>query len=231
MMESKGRRKKIGRVAMSCAIACADSIHQGQFDTLASYSSPVVFNNTCWSWHEVALFFLDCGARGYIGTLWAIDNHAAVVAAEVFYENVFRGTVLGAVRKALKAIEATPSNNIYVFWGLHFSSIRPGSDIGVSAAKIKNEVARSVMAWIRKIKTTQSAEVRRNSIRVLGSILREIAINFPSPDTLRLVRNVKEEVPELSQPDTSREFAEHGSPGTDSVGRECPIEYRTNSAS
>jgi hypothetical protein len=231
MLESKGRRKKIGRIAMSCAIACADSIHQGQFDTLASYSSPVVFNNTCWSWHEVALFFLDCGARGYIGTLWAIDNDAAVVAAEVFYENIFRGTVLGAVHKALKAIETTPSNNIYVFWGLHFSSVSPGSDIRVSVAKIQNEMARSVAAWISKIKTTKSTEVRRNSIRVLNAILREIVVNFPTPAAVRFVEKIKKIVPELSQADTSREFAGHTPSETDSVGRECPIEYRTNSES
>ena len=229
MLESKGRRKKVGRIALSCAIACADSIHQGQFDALASYSSPVVFNNTCWSWHEVALYFLDCGARAYIGTLWAIGNDAAVVAAKVFYENVFHGTLLGAVHKALQVIEATPSNNIYVFWGLHFSSLPPGNEIGASAAKIKNETARSVVAWIRKIKTTRSAEVRRNSIRVLQSILREIVINFSTPDALSFVEEVNKILPELSQPDISREFAEQGSPPTDSVGRECPIEYRTKS--
>ena len=227
MMKSEGRRTKIGRIALSCAIACADSIHQGQFDALASYSSPVVFNNTCWSWHEVALFFLECGARGYIGTLWAIGNDAAVVAAKVFYENVFCGTVLDAVHKALKAIDATPSNNIYVFWGLHFSSLPPGNDIGASVSKIKNETARSVLEWIRKIKTTKSAEVRRNSIRVLQSILREIVLNFSTPDALSFVEKVKEILPELSQPDISRELAERGSPATDSMGRECPTEYRT----
>jgi hypothetical protein len=230
MLRSEGRRKKIGRIALSCAIACTDSIHQGQFDALASYSSPIIFNNTCWSWHEVALFFLDCGARGYIGTLWAIGNDAAVVAAKVFYENVFRGTVLGAVHKALKAIAATPSSNIYVFWGLHFSSLPPGNDIGASVAKIKEETARSVMAWIRKIQTTKSAEVRRNSIRVLKSILREIVINCSTPDALSFVEDVKKILPELSQLDTSREFVEHGSTA-DSVGRECPIEYRTESVS
>jgi hypothetical protein len=227
MLESEGRRKKIGRIPLSCAIACADSIHQGQFHTLASYSSPVVFNNTCWSWHEVALFFIDCGARGYIGTLWAIGNDAAVVAAKVFYENVFRGTILGAVCKALKAIEATPSNNIYVFWGLHFSSLPPGNDSRASVAKIKSETARSVMAWVRKIKTTKSAEVRRNSIRILKSILRELVVNFSTADALGFVEKVKKVLPELSNSDTSRELAERGPSASDSIGRECPIEYRT----
>jgi hypothetical protein len=74
ILRCKGRRKKKNRVAMSCHIACADTIHQGQFHTLADHGSPLVCNNACWSWSEVAAFFLDCGARAYIGTLWAIDN-------------------------------------------------------------------------------------------------------------------------------------------------------------
>jgi hypothetical protein len=229
MLQSEGRRTKIGRIALSCAIACADSIHQGQFDVLASYSSPIVFNNSCWSSHEVALFFLDCGARGYIGTLWAVGNDAAVTAAKVFYENVFCGTVLGAVHNALKAIEGTPSENIYVYWGLHFSSLPSGNNVEASVAKIKNETARSVMAWTRKIRTTKSAEVRRNSIRILKSILREIVINFPTPDALSFVENVKKILPEVSQPDASRESSQPELRVTDSIGRECPIEYRTRS--
>src|SRR5487761_590984 len=93
MAESQGQRKKKGRIELSCAIACAESIHQGQFDALASYSSPLVFNNSCWSWYEIAAGFLASGARGYLGTLWAIDNRAAVIAAKTFYENLFSGSI------------------------------------------------------------------------------------------------------------------------------------------
>jgi hypothetical protein len=77
-MNPNARRVKKDRIPNSCAIRCIDSIHQGEFVTLASHSSPLVFNNTCWSWCEVSKFFLAYGARGYIGTLWAIGNDAAV---------------------------------------------------------------------------------------------------------------------------------------------------------
>jgi hypothetical protein len=125
IIESSGRRKIKGPIPMSCCIGCVDSIHQGQFHTLASHSSPLVFNNSCYSWHEVAVFFLACGARGYVGTLWAIGNQAAVIGAQTFYENVFSGSVLAAFHKAVKAIDDTDSKNIYIYWGLHFTTLSP----------------------------------------------------------------------------------------------------------
>jgi len=118
MRRSTGTRKSKGKVPMSCSIACVDSIHQGQFHVLASHRSPIVFNNACWSGHEVAKFFLACAARAYIGTLWAVENEAAVTAARVFYENVLTEPVLYAMHKANKALDKTNSKDIYIYWGL-----------------------------------------------------------------------------------------------------------------
>jgi hypothetical protein len=43
VLNCKGRRKKKEQIEMSCQIACADSIHQGQFHTVANHGSPPVF--------------------------------------------------------------------------------------------------------------------------------------------------------------------------------------------
>src|SRR5262249_52419601 len=179
-LECRGQRRTKDRIAMSCAIQCVDSIHQGEFNALASYSSPVIFNNTCWSWDEVAAFFLACGARGYIGTLWAIDNDAAVVAAKTFYEHLFSGPVLNAFHKALQAIAGTSSKNIYVYWGLHFTRLPAGKGIRQGHDGVRHELMYAVGLWVRKIESTKRVEVRSNSIRVLKSILRELRANFSS---------------------------------------------------
>jgi hypothetical protein len=194
ILKCKGRRKKKEQVEMSCHIACADSIHQGQFHTLANHGSPLVFNNACWSWSEVAAFFLDCGARGYVGTLWAIDNQDAVLAAEIFYEKLFSDTVLAALHHAIKAIEGTLSKNIYVYWGLHFTKFTPGLDSKASKRRVRKELMLSAVRWVEKIGSTQSAEVKRNSIRVLKSILRELQINFSAADINEFERKIKEKV-------------------------------------
>lgn len=226
IMECEGRRKKVGKIALSCAVACSDSIHQGQFNSVASHSSPVIFNNSCWSWHEVALSFLDCGARAYIGTLWTIENSAAVAASEAFYRHIFDGTVLNALGQALKAVEGTRSQNIYILWGLHFSSLPSAGEVRANVANVTKNLVWSVDAWIRKIKTTKSHEIRRNSIRVLQSMLREIAVNFSAPDALRFVERVKRAAPEVFVIDTSREVEGRDWPESDQGGREFPVEYR-----
>ena len=225
MLELRGRRKKKDRIAMSCAIACVDSIHQGQFDALASYSSPVIFNNTCWSWYEVAAFFLDCGARGYIGTLWAIDNEAAVLAAKRFYENVLSGSVLTAFHKAGKAIESTASKDIYLYWGLHFSTLSPGHSIEASQNEVCKECSLAIARWIRKIGSTKNAEIRKNSIRVLKSMFNEVLTNFDSAEVRQLEAEAKQMVPELSRAGVSRGIAEE-EPSAVVASMDSPIEYR-----
>jgi hypothetical protein len=172
MLEMRGRRKKKDRVATSCAIACADSIHQGNSTFSVTYSHSCL--TTRWSWNEVAAFFLSCGARGYIGTLWAIDNEAAVLAAKAFYEKIFFGPVLNAFHQAVKAIDSTPSKDIYVFWGLHFSVLLPGHDLETSQSEVRREFSIAISGWIRKIESTKNEEIRRNAIRILKSILREV---------------------------------------------------------
>lgn len=114
------KRQHQNRIPTSCAIRCFDSIHQGMFRILASHSSPIIFNNTCWSWFEVAKFFLSRGARGYIGTLWEIGNTEAIRGAETFYANIKGRTILEAFYKGLKSISNTNSEDIYIYWGYAF---------------------------------------------------------------------------------------------------------------
>lgn len=191
---SKGRRTKIDQVSMSCHIACVDSIHQGQFHTLASHSSPLVFNNACWSWAEVAAFFLDCGARGYIGTLWAIDNQAAVTAAKVFYDLIFSETVLAAFHKTIKALNTTNSRDIYVYWGLHFTKFCAGTDPEESKGRVRKELLHAATRWAEKITHTKSAEVKRNSIRVLAKVLSEIRRNFADDESNKLEKELRSKI-------------------------------------
>src|SRR5262249_48354382 len=152
----------------------------------------------------VAAFFLACGARGYIGTLWAIDNDAAVVAAKTFYEHLFSGPVLNAFHKALQAIAGTSSKNIYVYWGLHFTRLPAGKGIRQGHDGVRHELMYAVGLWVRKIESTKSVEVRSNSIRVLKSILRELRANFSSIAVEELETKVRQKIPDLFERDVDR---------------------------
>jgi hypothetical protein len=169
-----------------------NAIHQGEFNILASHSSPLIFNNTCWSWFEVAKFFLSCGARGYIGTLWAVDNHSAVRASRTFYDSLFNGTVLRAIHTAIKAISEQRSKDIYIYWGLHFTSLSAGQSAEESRQEVFQELLLSLGGWKDQIDNSQSAEVRESATRVLKSVLHELNTNFEPEDLKKLELSTKE---------------------------------------
>jgi hypothetical protein len=173
----------------SCHIKCYDSIHQGDFRVLAAHGAPFIFNNTCSSWYEIATLFLAAGARAYVGTLWNIGNVTAGQAAKVFYKELFGG---GNLLDACVAMNASIANqqyrDIYMFWGLHFSSIKPsGSQMGAKQRTF-NALYKSFLSWLHKYRTTKDAEVRRNCVPILRFIYREINEGF-TPDHLQALQN------------------------------------------
>lgn len=164
-------------IASSCHIMCHDSIHQGDFQTLAGFGHPVVFNNTCSSSHELAASFIHAGARCYIGTLWSIGNDTATHAAKVFYkEAAQQGNVLEAFAAMNKSFVNKKYQNVYILWGLHFSSFRKPTR--KSDANIFRALVRNYFLWLKKIETTVSPEVKRNSIPIARFLREEIVKNF-----------------------------------------------------
>jgi hypothetical protein len=172
------QRKPKQRIPNSCAIRCSDQIHQGQFTGLAAHHSPVIFNNTCFSSSEVAKFFLFNGARAYIGTLWSIDNDAAVLGAKAFYSEVFSDTILGAFYRTVDAIHETLSRNVYMYWGLHFTTLKGGISVERSRHHVVKELLQSVEEWRRHIAKSHSEENTRNSKYALQRILDDLRNNF-----------------------------------------------------
>ncbi len=218
-------RKSKDKIPTSCAIACIDSIHQGMFQILASHSSPLIFNNACWSWSEVSTFFLSNGARGYIGTLWDIENSAAVAGANAFYGNLFDKGVLNAFFESIKAVRGTDAENIYVYWGLHFSTLDRGTSYEESRSRVFRELIRSFFAWLEKVKTIKNQTIKKNSIEVVRSIHTEILNNFKPRDLEKLDAEIRRRMAELPQQTRSssegdRELLQ------DIASIEPPVEYR-----
>jgi len=204
-LNKEAKRQHRNRIPTSCAIKCADSIHQGMFRILASHSSPIIFNNTCWSWFEVAKFFLAGGARGYIGTLWAIGNTEAIRGAETFYANIEKGeTILKAFHKGLKSISNTASENIYIYWGLHFSRLKISRSYYRNRRRVLRNLLQSLFMWFKKIKTTKSDEVRKNSIEVAKNLCNEIIRGFKPEEVESINPKAKELLSEIANKQSVR---------------------------
>ncbi len=175
------------KIALSCHIQCADSIHQGDFLGLAGFGHPFVFNNTCSSSHEIAATITRAGARSYIGTLWSVGNQTANRAAKVFYEDlVQQGNLLSAFFAMNKTIINKQYENVYIFWGLHLSTL-PKVSVK-SDAKILADLIGLYLSWLKKVQTTPDPEVRHNSIPIARFLADEIMRRF-TPERLKKIKS------------------------------------------
>jgi hypothetical protein len=164
-------------IALSCHIECHDSIHQGAFQSLSGVSHPFVFNNTCASSHELAATFIAAGARSYLGTLWSVGNKTASCAATDFYEEAIRqGNLLAAFFAMNGRISNKKYQNVYILWGLHFSSLRKPSE--KSDAKIFHALIADYFEHLEKFQTTPDVEVKRTTLRIAAFLSQEITRNF-----------------------------------------------------
>ena len=151
----------------SAHIKCNHFIYQAMFRHLAAGHSPFVFNNTCSSWSDIADSFIGVGAKGYLGTLWDVNNGVAKETAELFYSHIFDKTFLLSFYLALDASKGTNDENNYIFWGLHFSLMAKGRNISFSRRIVLYHLKRSLKTWKAKLKETTNPEQREDIKRFI----------------------------------------------------------------
>lgn len=182
-------RKPKKNIPFSNVIFTVDGFHQGTFRILSSHHSPVIFNNSCFSWGEISRFFISSGARGYIGTLWGVENESAVKVGKLFYSTAKNSSVMTSLFQGLQEIKNTDSEDIYVYWGLHFTSISSqGVSLENSRERVFKELMRAFVSWVRHIRNLENGEVRRNSLRVIRDLHGELVTNFSADVIKKLSR-------------------------------------------
>lgn len=106
-----------------------------------------------------------------------------------------------------KAIRKKQYENVYIFWGLHLSTLPKA--LVKSDAKIFADLVGLYLTWIHKLQTTPDAEVRRNSIPIARFLADEITRRF-TPARLKEIKDfdpTKLEEEERSAPKTADEFS------------------------
>jgi len=174
-----------GPISGSCHILCHDSIHQGDFVSLSGSGSPFIFNNTCSSWYEIATSFVAAGARGYIGTMWEIENTAAIAAAKAFYREVLsRERLLDGFSEMRASLEQTEDRDIYIFWGLHFSTLRNPTQ--KSSRKVLDRLSISFRSMLHAFNVTKDMEVKQRYAPILEFIYTELLRGAKGQQLMRL---------------------------------------------
>ncbi len=163
----KSRKVKLV-ITDSRAIKCYHFNYQAMFNLIAgNHCNPFIFNNTCWSWINIAESFLSAGVKGYIGTMWEVSNDVAKDVAESFYDNLFDNTILEAMQTSLIHTKGTNNENIYMYWGLHFSTIKKGKSIAESKENVINGLIISHNRWIKHLKKVTNKNIQESIRRLI----------------------------------------------------------------
>lgn len=169
---------KIDNVTDSCSIHCKDFVYQAMFNFIAGHRCyPFIFNNTCWSWMNVSESFIVNGASGYIGTLWDIDTVNAKEVAESFYNLVFDSTISEALHRSLSIPSTGRDADVYIYWGVHFSTLKKGKSIIDARMRIASNLLRGHEH--RKEKHLgYEGNLAKNNSRIMNWIRHELEKNY-----------------------------------------------------
>ncbi|WP_316741279.1 hypothetical protein [Pedobacter antarcticus] len=172
----------------SSGITCADFTFHGLIQYLAGDGIPFIFNNTCWSWSRMADSFLSIGCRGYIGTCWRIDNKVAISCATSFYQYSFEIPICQALFIASKNAGGTESEDIYVYWGLHFSTLKNADSLEESRANVYQNLEKGKEVWKRKLAENLSENQKITIKNIIYWLADEIKNNFNNSDFEKLFK-------------------------------------------
>ena len=143
-------------------IACYRFSHLGLFSHLAAGHSPLIFNNTCWSAYDIKNHLIAVRARAYIGTLWNINNSVAFKSAESFYNALFDKTILQALQDSMAHSKKTKDQNIYIFYGLHFTKLKKVSSIADSKKDVTIRLLQSLDTWKGNLSRSDDESIKEN---------------------------------------------------------------------
>jgi hypothetical protein len=223
-MRAKREDKNVIRVkanypiSASCHIKCVDSLHQGHFRMLASHTSPLIFNNTCWSWYEISTSFINAGCRGYIGTLWGIKNKNATDAAKAFYDDGSSELVARRVDQMNRSLAGTVDSDVYSYWGLPFTVLPRAR--GEGRAKVLKEMVRGAVGWLEYSREPKEEELQRNAARAAQFLLSELHQTYRDDELASAGLHIRKVVREIAKTEYEKAESpqEHESRGVFTLG-------------
>ena len=154
----------VRRVIGSAAMAMADNNYLALPRSLASEGSPIIINNACVSWHELASRFTFSNARAYIGTLYEVSDLEAEQVVVRLLDKFYGKALPHAVWSAQNAIYGADSNRRpYVVTGVYPQRLRTTKED--VPRWIMSRLKRAGLGWKKRLESVPADDARmRNMI-------------------------------------------------------------------
>lgn len=158
-------KELIDRVIGSAALKMFDSNYLAMPQSIACNRSPIIINNACGSWHNLASRFIYAGSRGYLGTLFDVTDYEAEAVLENLIVKQWGKTLPHAIWSSQNAIYGNNPRRPYLFTGVYCSKLR------VTKENVPEFLANSLKRELRGLKKIRSDARKGNSEkRVLDRI-------------------------------------------------------------
>ena len=82
------------------------------------------------------------------------------------------------MHKAQENSKNTRDENIYIYWGLHFTSIVPGVSTEASSLVVFSKIMDSLEMWKTKLEKTKIPEHKKAITNIIDWLSRLLARNF-----------------------------------------------------
>ena len=141
-------QETIERVMGSAALAMADHNYFPFHYSLANENTPIILNNACSSWRELAHRYLFAGARAYIGTLIPVTPiEASEVAISLLSKHQDKA-LPHALWSAQRSVYGTSPRRPYVVSGVYPQRLRPTpEDV---PGYVRKQLREGLQVWTRK---------------------------------------------------------------------------------
>ncbi|WGD28935.1 hypothetical protein AncyloWKF20_14210 [Ancylobacter sp. WKF20] len=167
------RKDSVSRVVGSAAMRMADHNYLALHRSLASTGTPIIINNACVSWHELAQRLTFAGARVYVGTLFPVTDAEAEAVAVQLLGKQFGKMMPHALWAAQSAVYGNSNRRPYVITGVYPQRLRVTPE--PVPQRILAELTRASKLWnLADSGDASGQEARRTSEAVRDFYQREI---------------------------------------------------------
>ena len=143
------KKEQVDRVTGSAVMKMFDHNYVAVPRNLGNKATPIVINNACVSWHELAKRFMLADCRAYIGTLYPIVPAEAEAVMMATIEKQFEKQLPHAVWSAQNGVYHDGSRRPYVVSGVYCQRFRFGSKN--APEKILAEMTEAQQSWKRRL--------------------------------------------------------------------------------
>jgi hypothetical protein len=166
------RKEYVDRVRMSAAMAMHDNNYIAMPRALAEHGLPIIINNACVSWHELAHRFTFAGARAYIGTLFPVSDLEAESVVIKLLDNYWGKCLPHALWSAQNATYSTGGDRRpYLITGVYPQRLR------VTAENVPSDIMTKLIAardgWKRRLAAIEEDEPRKRTQKFVEYYERE----------------------------------------------------------